>query len=254
MIRRAVRLEPFRLNVAAAPSYFIGIAVLVSLVSALESMRFWPFAPFLWIHAVLCIALALVIRPDPYAIAMHGGFQMRWKPGKAFLIGLSIGIACIAAYLAIYWALYHTLQGSSATDANLWSVMREVFRDSTLQHGDTVTMLSAFVLLGLWAPIGEELFYRRLLYVGLRQRWTFTAAAFVSAAFFGIRHSLQLLYLLPGHSYPWLSGLAYFVWAGMFGYLFAWLYEKSRKLWVPAALHALNVLWSPVVIYIMIYR
>ena len=79
-------------------------------------------------------------------------------------------------------------------------------------------------------------------------------SAIVSASFFGLRHALQLLFILPEHSYPWWAGIAYFIWAGMFGLLFSWLYEKTQHLGVPAALHALNVLWSPIVIYVMLYQ
>ena len=75
----------------------------------------------------------------------------------------------------------------------------------------------------LLAPVCEELFFRALLYRGLRGFWSMPLALAVSGSAFGAFH-LNLSVVLP---------------YSLIGMLFAWLMEESRSLWPPIVVHAL---------------
>lgn len=49
-------------------------------------------------------------------------------------------------------------------------------------------LFTFFITVGILAPAGEELFFRRLLYIGLREKHGFLRSALVSSALFGALH------------------------------------------------------------------
>lgn len=231
------------------PIYIIFIGIIVNFFGVLESLRGWPYAPFLWGHALLCLVI-----PFMFSRNNSNGLKSNlWKPRKAFIIGLCVSLSCITIYLFTYFLLNRYSIISDLYGFNLWHAMAEVFNLSIAKYGQFNTFIWSIFLLAIWAPIGEELFYRRLLFKGLRQKCGFLLSALVSASLFGLRHSFQLLYLLPDNNFPLISAIAYFVWAGMFGFIFAWLYEKSNSFWVPCLLHAINLLWAPIAVYYLVY-
>ncbi len=83
-----------------------------------------------------------------------------------------------------------------------------------------VALGGAVVVLG--APVGEELFFRGLLFGALRRRYEFRAAAVISAAVFAVFHVLPLL--MP---------LLFAVGIGL-----AYVYERRGSLLAAIAAHA----------------
>jgi len=73
----------------------------------------------------------------------------------------------------------------------------------------------------------EEVFFRGLIFGGLRQRLSLWPAAVASGLIFG------LLHLTAGD-----VGVA--LQLSILGVIFAWAYERSGSLWVPISLHLLN--------------
>lgn len=73
----------------------------------------------------------------------------------------------------------------------------------------------------------EEIFFRGLIFGGLRQTMKFWPAAVVSGLIFGVLH------LTAGD-----IGVA--LQLSILGVIFAWMYERSGSLWLPIALHAVN--------------
>lgn len=88
-------------------------------------------------------------------------------------------------------------------------------------------IVAAGILIIGGAAIGEELFFRGLLFGGLRQMLPLWAAAAISGALFGLPHLPQ-------------GDLAVALQLGLFGVILAWAYERSGSLWVPIAMHGLN--------------
>jgi hypothetical protein len=73
------------------------------------------------------------------------------------------------------------------------------------------------------APLVEELFFRGFVFAGLRPRYGWPKAAAISSALFALFH-LQPLAILP---------------IFLLGYLFAFLYQRSRSLWPAILMHVL---------------
>jgi hypothetical protein len=71
------------------------------------------------------------------------------------------------------------------------------------------------------APALEETLFRGILFRALRCRWSFPAAAALSAVIFALGHT------------RWSALLPYL----LLGALFAWLYERSGSLVAPAVAH-----------------
>jgi membrane protease YdiL (CAAX protease family) len=99
---------------------------------------------------------------------------------------------------------------------------------------DKALTLYALLIL-VWAPVGEELFYRGYIQGVWRQSSGFSAAALVSAAFFGIRHATHLFFLWP--DVPLVVTANWVVYTFVFGLLMSYLYEKTHSLYPPMLIH-----------------
>jgi len=75
----------------------------------------------------------------------------------------------------------------------------------------------------LAAPIGEELFFRSLLFRAIQARWGLIAGMAISGLLFALVH-FEISVVIP------------FLGIGM---LFAWAYHKSGSLWTPVIAHAI---------------
>ena len=93
---------------------------------------------------------------------------------------------------------------------------------------DTDAMTSTvWAVLGLSvvlaAPLGEELFFRSLLFRAIQARWGLIAGMAISGLLFAFVH-FEISVVLP-------------FWG--IGMLFAWAYHKSGSLWTPVIAHAI---------------
>ena len=79
-----------------------------------------------------------------------------------------------------------------------------------------------FFLMGIAAPLSEELLFRGIIFERLRMALPFFWAALGSAAFFGLVHG------------NWAQG----IYAALMGLILAWLYEKKNRLWEPVLFHS----------------
>ena len=75
----------------------------------------------------------------------------------------------------------------------------------------------------VFAPLIEEVFFRGFLFGGFRQHFGWKKAALISSILFSIAH-LQLITLIPTF---------------ILGYLFAYLFHKSKSIWPGIILHSL---------------
>lgn len=73
-------------------------------------------------------------------------------------------------------------------------------------------------------PIGEEVFFRGLLYNGLKRRWGIRAGIVISAVCFALIHvaPISVIIIIP------------------MGIALAYAYEKTGSLWVTITMHAVN--------------
>ena len=81
-----------------------------------------------------------------------------------------------------------------------------------------------FIVLALWTPLTEEIFFRGFVFSGLKSQWGTRWAVLISAAIFSAFH------VLPAVVIPiFVSGL-----------LFAWLYHRTGTLWSTITAHAVQ--------------
>lgn len=95
-------------------------------------------------------------------------------------------------------------------------------------YGDTMSKItsgkSLFMMIfwmGIIAPIAEEMIFRWLVYLRLRDHFSVLVSAVISAAFFGIYH----------------GNIPQAVYAFILGALFAWFLEMGGNKWVSVFLH-----------------
>ncbi|MFL5869476.1 MAG: CPBP family intramembrane glutamic endopeptidase [Solirubrobacterales bacterium] len=103
----------------------------------------------------------------------------------------------------------------------------DVTRELGFDEG-TVGAIAAGFLIIVAAPLSEEIFFRGLLFGGIRSKAPFAVAAIVSASIWGLFH-----YTGPG-SWGVCLQLA------VFGVILAWLYERTGSIWPTLALHVFN--------------
>lgn len=98
--------------------------------------------------------------------------------------------------------------------------------------------LGSFVFGAITVPIAEEFLFRGLLFRWLRNRWGFSAGAFVSALVFALVH-------------PQASGSAPLIF--LIGLALAYFYERSGSLWPSMVLHGVNNAVGIAFIYLTIW-
>ena len=84
-------------------------------------------------------------------------------------------------------------------------------------------LLFALLVVGVVAPLVEELFFRGYLYAGLRQRFGRRRGMLLSAGIFAIAH------VLPG---TWMPIF-------LMGWVLAYVYERTDSLWPAIVIHGL---------------
>jgi membrane protease YdiL (CAAX protease family) len=138
---------------------------------------------------------------------------------EALMAGLVLLLA-IGAYvvLGLYAALLALLEALGVDISGL--------DDGNPVPIDADEQLAAVVLLGVAvvvaAPFGEELFFRGLMFRGLRGYWRFLPALALSGLLFGLFH------VNPSVIVPFTA----------IGAVLAWAMERSESLWAPIAAHA----------------
>ncbi len=83
-----------------------------------------------------------------------------------------------------------------------------------------------FLLIAIVASISEEMFFRGMLFGGLRRRMPMVPAALISGLLFGSMHA------------P--TGPSAVLPLAFFGFVLAVTYERTGSIWPPIALHTLN--------------
>ena len=86
--------------------------------------------------------------------------------------------------------------------------------------------VTAVVMIALFAPVAEELFFRGFVFAGLRSRWSLWPAAIASGLIFGLVHA------------P--TGITTVVPLAALGFALCWLYDRTGSLWPCVIAHMIN--------------
>jgi membrane protease YdiL (CAAX protease family) len=138
-------------------------------------------------------------------------------------IGIILFLLASGIELGTRFGLQHTLS-KSALDA-LVKLNDDLTAGGLFEKISSFQLKVAFAIAGtIAAPIGEEVFFRGLLYNSLKHRLNVTAAIVLSGLVFALIHlgPLAVIGIFP------------------MGMALAYVYEKTRSLWVTICMHATN--------------
>lgn len=208
-------------------------AILLTLTVLAESIL-TSWAPYFIIYAVLAIVIPLWLKTYTF----HSFYQVfcnnRYFIMVIFLLTViwDLGIMTwlvdqILTHLSLSTDPYYSL------NAALQLLAEKAGKRFDITADHAIMLYALFIL--LWAPIGEELYYRGYMQGVLRKKHSFLYAAMISAAFFGIRHATHLFFLWP--LLP-VGAMAFWVISAfVFGLLMSYLYEKTNSLYPPILIH-----------------
>ena len=138
----------------------------------------------------------------------------RPKGSYPYLFAAGAWVVGLAGVLL--WTLVVDLLGSTFLEPP------ETARDLLAEAGGSLVI--AFVLVGIWAPIAEEIFFRGFAMSGLANRFGMTMAVVLSSALFALAH-LDIASLAP----TFILGLA-----------LGWVYLRTRSIWPCIFVHGLH--------------
>jgi len=214
----------------------IFISIFMTILVAVESLYLVPWSPYFLIYAALAIIIPFITKSYKFGkfIDIFRGRKLR-----IFIITFASALILSVVLDYIYFSILSILglKGDPFFDLNaalenLASVAGEKFGISTL---DAMLIYAIYVV--IWAPIGEELFYRGYIYGELKEKYGFAVSMLISSFFFGIRHSTHFLLLLP--LFPTVSAIYWAVSTFFFGIIMIYAYEKSDSLYTPMLIHFL---------------
>lgn len=217
----------------------IAAGMALTLIVLAESI-FPPWAPYFIIYAFLAILIPLLLKTYSF-----GAFRNVMRSG--WLLTLGVFAIALVVDQGVFTRLYEWvlavlgLRGDVffSLDAALTTVAAKAAGKFNITQDMAMTLYALFIL--IWAPIGEELFYRGYMQGTLRRCYSFNISALVSAAFFGIRHMTHLFFLWP--DVPYIAACIWALSAFIFGLLMSWLYERTRSLYPVILSHAvINVI------------
>ena len=224
-----------------SPAVLVTVGLLVTGIALLESWKGWWYAPFPIVYALLTIVIPVWCRCLPV-----GSPWAELRADIRLLIApFALALVFVGGYLLVYTMLLHAAGRTGDPNWNLLATYRLFGHLYIARYGRTTVVILGYLLVGVWPMFGEEFFYRGFLFKGLAYHTTPTRAAVISAVLFGLRHAVQLVYLLP--AYPVVSGAAYFVWAAGLALLWTWAYQRTQSLWPCIVTHGANLFLAPVV-------
>lgn len=197
------------------------IAAIISLTSgwSLESsdgdvLGVPGFVFFLALVEGLMLATALLYTRTKYNSSLQSLGFVRSHGLRPFVSAL--GYWSLALVAIGVWALSVTALGFDQF------LFPDTAEESLTIAGGSIPI--AILLVGIWGPIGEEVFFRGFLLRGLEHRFGIKLAILISSVVFGLVH------VAPGAIFPtFFLGLA-----------FAWIYVRTGSLWPSIFAHSVQ--------------
>ncbi len=205
------------------------------MIVALESTSLCPWAPFYLIYAALAIAVPLYFRNFSFKGDLRRGLRIF---ALIFILMEVYNFVYSISYTQLLVDLNLQENPFFSLDAALNELLVWTSHRLSIPLGSALAVYAIYVI--IWAPIGEELFYRGYLYSALRRRGYLTAAL-VSSLLFGVRHMTHFVGL---PSYPLVAGLSWAIFAFGFGLIECYLYERTESLLLCMILHLTTNLLS----------
>jgi len=208
-------------------------AACLTLLVLVESFLF-PWAPYFLLYAALAIAIPLWTRSYRFG-PVRELLRERWK---AVVLCLLLTFAVDLGLTAIYGLVLSALGLAGDLYYDLSAALEALAQAAAARFSITpelaIGLYALYVV--VWAPVGEELFYRGYMYGELEERTRPALAALISTAFFGIRHATHFALLSP---FPLVAALWWSFHAFCFGLVMVYAYRSTRSLYTPMLAHFL---------------
>ena len=213
------------------PWVVVALAIVLTILVWLESFLA-PWAPYFLFYAALAVAVPAWTRSYRFN-GLKTVLRERWKWLLACLaLTLAVDLGLSLAYGLALEAL--GLAGDPYYD--LGAALEALARVAASRFGITIEqaiLIYALYVL-IWAPVGEELFYRGYMYGELEERLGLPAAVGISTFFFGIRHATHFALLSP---FPLAAAFWWAFHAFCFGLVMVYAYRKVGSLYAPMLAH-----------------
>ena len=141
-------------------------------------------------------------------------YKVGWKAlglrsFKGRMVGLGCGLMILSFMFNLFYSLFLALF-DLRMQVDLVPIFAELSSPWWLLAGGVIV-----------APVAEEVFFRGFVFAGLRQRYDWKKAAFISSALFAVIH------VAPTTMIPIF----------ILGYIFTYLYHRSNSIWPAILMH-----------------
>lgn len=171
--------------------------------------------------AQLLFALAMVV----FALLVASRWKLAGVKQALDLLGLRrVGPRQFG--LAIMVLLAYYLLAVLFSTFVLTPEQEDIAKQLGLRDGNPVIVVLAVVMIAVVAPVAEEIFFRGMLFGGLRTRFSLWPAAIISGVAFGIPHVT--------------SGPTAAIPLSVFGVALAWIYNRTGSIWPCILIHVVN--------------
>ncbi len=204
----------------------MGLDYLAALVSGLgygdaETMHFLINYLFQFVFMLtLIFFIVLVIRKGSFA---ELGF-ISIKPKQFLLYGFGGGFA-VFFVVVVMGALLQSINPQ---------IPPQTFEEIVRNAKSNYALLILFMLVTVFAPFLEEVFYRGFLYQAMRAHFNVFSSCLLAGAIFGLVH------FDIWRSLPLVTG----------GMILCWLFEKTNNLWITILAHSS---WNALVFLMLIF-
>ncbi|HEX5132381.1 MAG TPA: CPBP family intramembrane glutamic endopeptidase [Candidatus Krumholzibacteria bacterium] len=225
---------PFHLTTAGV--VIISLALMV--VAGLENGPA-PWSPYYVVYAGLATILPLRWKTCRFGPVRDVPWWM-WAMAPVVAILLQAFASVIVN--VVYAQIVVKLGGPGRLDdpvVGVPAMFQAMYAAASMKLGLDVGLVRVTYLgfLILWAGFGEEVFFRGYVQGVLRERKGARYAILVAAVLFAVRHYMQMGLLFP--KYPVFAATAWVSMALPLGIVLGIIYEKTKSLWIPVAVHYL---------------
>jgi membrane protease YdiL (CAAX protease family) len=200
--------------------------ILLALALYESSLAAW--APYFFLFALIALAIPLAFRTFRFG-KLKEVFRQSWKVIVLIWVASILWDQSTSGFIAKTYLSAFGVLGNP--EYSLPAFTDALLAGAAVRLGIT-PMAATIIFAGfafIWAPLGEELFYRGYIFGGLRGKRGFAFSAVVSSLFFGLRHVLPVFFLSP--RFYWIPALSWGGMAFVYGLLNDWLYEKTGSLY-----------------------
>lgn len=193
---------------------WVGLAVLALWLIISIVVSVWVSFLSLNFDVGLMVSLAELLLLVPVWWLTVRKYEVGWKAlglrsFKGRMIGVGSGLMVLSFAFNFFYSLFLALF-DLRMQVDLVPIFAELSSPWWLLAGGVIV-----------APVAEEVFFRGFVFAGLRQRYDWKKAAFISSALFAVIH------VTPTAMIP----------VFILGYIFAYLYHRSNSIWPAILMH-----------------